>query len=276
MERYEILKEIGSGNFGVAKLVKDKWTGELYAVKYIERGKKIDEHVQREIMNHRSLKHPNIIRFKEVLLTPTHLAIVMEYAAGGELFERICKAGRFSEDEGPNILLDDTLSSEVDKGLLNACRDSIVQVPLCDEPIRNVKFNKIVDAKIAPEQLNRGTGQIIPIARRVAYSSFFMASPRLMEPVYYVEIQTPIDYVPEPGTPACIVKAFLHVIESFGFETHLRYHTQGQAFCVSEFDHWAIVPRDSLDKSIVLRPLEPAPIQHLARKFMVKTRCRNV
>ncbi|TQD69851.1 hypothetical protein C1H46_044616 [Malus baccata] len=41
----------------------------------------MDEHVQREIMNHRSLKNPNIIRFKEVLLTPTHLAIVMEYAA---------------------------------------------------------------------------------------------------------------------------------------------------------------------------------------------------
>ncbi|XP_051141087.1 serine/threonine-protein kinase SAPK1 [Andrographis paniculata] len=99
MERYEILKDIGSGNFGVAKLVKDKSSGELYAVKYIERGKKIDEHVQREIMNHRSLRHPNIIRFKEVLLTPTHLAIVMEYAAGGELFERICNAGRFSEDE---------------------------------------------------------------------------------------------------------------------------------------------------------------------------------
>jgi hypothetical protein len=35
----------------------------------------------------------------QVFLTPTHLAIVMEYAAGGELFERICNAGRFSEDE---------------------------------------------------------------------------------------------------------------------------------------------------------------------------------
>ncbi|XP_044484498.1 serine/threonine-protein kinase SAPK2-like [Mangifera indica] len=99
MERYEILKDIGSGNFGVAKLVRDTWSGELYAVKYIERGQKIDEHVQREIMNHRALKHPNIIRFKEVFITPTHLAIVMEYAAGGELFERICTAGRFSEDE---------------------------------------------------------------------------------------------------------------------------------------------------------------------------------
>lgn len=99
MERYELVKEIGSGNFGVAKLVRDKGTKELFAVKFIERGKKIDEHVQREIMNHRSLKHPNIIRFKEVLLTPTHLAIVMEYAAGGELFERICNAGKFSENE---------------------------------------------------------------------------------------------------------------------------------------------------------------------------------
>jgi serine/threonine protein kinase len=35
----------------------------------------------------------------QVVLTPTHLAIVMEYAAGGELFDRICNAGRFSEDE---------------------------------------------------------------------------------------------------------------------------------------------------------------------------------
>ncbi|KAL5668429.1 hypothetical protein ACJX0J_020650, partial [Zea mays] len=59
----------------------------------------IDENVAREIINHRSLRHPNIIRFKEVVLTPTHLAIVMEYAAGGELFDRICSAGRFSEDE---------------------------------------------------------------------------------------------------------------------------------------------------------------------------------
>ncbi|PWA66275.1 protein kinase-like domain-containing protein [Artemisia annua] len=104
MERYELVKEIGSGNFGVAKLVRDKGTKELFAVKFIERGQKIDEHVQREIMNHRSLRHPNIIRFKEVLLTPTHLAIVMEYAAGGELFERICKAAKLVRDKGTKEL----------------------------------------------------------------------------------------------------------------------------------------------------------------------------
>lgn len=41
----------------------------------------------------------NEIYFLQVFLTPTHLAIVLEYASGGELFERICTAGRFSEDE---------------------------------------------------------------------------------------------------------------------------------------------------------------------------------
>ncbi|XP_075483158.1 serine/threonine-protein kinase SAPK7-like [Primulina tabacum] len=100
MDKYEVVKDLGAGNFGVARLLRHKETKELVAMKYIERGHKIDENVAREIINHRSLRHPNIIRFKEVVLTPTHLAIVMEYAAGGELFDRICTAGRFSEDEG--------------------------------------------------------------------------------------------------------------------------------------------------------------------------------
>lgn len=99
MDKYELLKDLGAGNFGVARLMRNKDTKELVAMKYIPRGQKIDENVAREIINHRSLRHPNIIRFKEVVLTPTHLAIVMEYAAGGELFDRICNAGRFSEDE---------------------------------------------------------------------------------------------------------------------------------------------------------------------------------
>ncbi|XP_009799008.1 serine/threonine-protein kinase SAPK10-like [Nicotiana sylvestris] len=98
-DRYDFVDDIGSGNFGVARLMRDKLTKELVAVKYIERGDKIDKNIQREIINHRSLRHPNIVRFREVILTPTHLAIVMEYASGGELFKRICNAVRFSEDE---------------------------------------------------------------------------------------------------------------------------------------------------------------------------------
>ena len=73
---------------------------------------------------------------------------------------------------GPNILVDDTLPSEVDKGLLGSVKDSIVQGfqwgvregPLCEEPIRNCKF-KILDAMVANEPIHRGGGQIIPTAR---------------------------------------------------------------------------------------------------------------
>jgi len=204
------------------------------------------------------------------------------------------------EKQGANALLDDTLASEVDKSLVNAVKNSVIQGfqwgaregPLCDEPMRSVKF-KLLDATIAEEAIHRSGGQIIPTARRVTYSSFLTATPRLMEPVYRVEIQTPancmkaiynvlnrrrghvVREVAKPGTPIYIVKAQLPVIESFGFETDLRYHTQGQSFCLSVFDHWQVVPGDPLDKSIVLRPLEPAPIPHLAREFMVKMRRRK-
>ncbi|WVZ91018.1 hypothetical protein U9M48_037251, partial [Paspalum notatum var. saurae] len=98
-ERYEHVRDIGSGNFGVARLMRGRATGDLVAVKCIPRGDKVDENVQREVVNHRALRHPHVIRFKEVILTPTHLAITMEYASGGELFSRISNAGRFSEDE---------------------------------------------------------------------------------------------------------------------------------------------------------------------------------
>ena len=40
-DRYELVKDIGSGNFGVARLMRDKQTRDLVAVKYIERGEKV-------------------------------------------------------------------------------------------------------------------------------------------------------------------------------------------------------------------------------------------
>ena len=42
------IKDIGSGNFGVAKLMRDKATGELVAVKFIERGEKVRGEEKRE------------------------------------------------------------------------------------------------------------------------------------------------------------------------------------------------------------------------------------
>ena len=57
-----------------------------------------------------------------------------------------------------------------------------------------MKF-KILDAVIASDPLHRGGGQVIPTARRVAYSAFLMATPRLMEPYMFVEVIAPADCV---------------------------------------------------------------------------------
>lgn len=44
-----------------------------------------------------------------------------------------------------------------------------------------------------------------------------------------------------PGTPMFTVKAYLPVMESFGFTADLRGHTQGQAFPQNVFDHWELM-----------------------------------
>jgi len=204
------------------------------------------------------------------------------------------------ETNGPNVLVDDTLPSEVDKAILGQSKESLVQGfqwackegPLCDERIRSVKF-KILSAQLAADAGMRGGGQIIPTARRVAYSAFLLATPRLMEPVQFSEIECPADCVaaiynvlsrrrghvvrdlPKPGSPMYVVHAYLPAMESFGFETDLRTHTSGQAMCQTMFDHWQLVPGDPLDRSILLRPLEPAPAPHLAREFVLKMRRRK-
>jgi len=41
MDKYELVKDIGAGNFGVARLMRVKNSKELVAMKYIERGPKV-------------------------------------------------------------------------------------------------------------------------------------------------------------------------------------------------------------------------------------------
>ncbi len=52
-----------------------------------------------------------------------------------------------------------------------------------------------MDVALAPEAIYRGGGQIIPTSRRACYSSFLLASPRLMEPVYGLSMTGPQDSV---------------------------------------------------------------------------------
>jgi elongation factor 2 len=174
------------------------------------------------------------------------------------------------DTSGPNILVD------VTKGVqyLNEIKDSCVAAfqwaskegVLCDENMRGIKF-KVMDVTLHADAIHRGGGQIIPTARRCFYACELTAKPRLLEPVYLVEIQCPTSAIggiygvlnrrrgqvileeDRACGPLKNVKAHLPVMESFGFTADLRSNTSGQAFPQCVFDHWQVMQGNPLDGS---------------------------
>lgn len=172
------------------------------------------------------------------------------------------------DNRGPNVVVD------VTKGVQNMgeIKDSVVAAwqwatregVLCDEHLRGVRVN-VEDVTMHADAIHRGGGQMIPTARRVFYACCLTAGPRLMEPVFNVDIQTVesamggiyqvltrrrgiiIGEENRPGTPIYNVRAYLPVAESFGFTADLRASTGGQAFPQCVFDHWQEYPGDPLE-----------------------------
>jgi elongation factor 2 len=174
------------------------------------------------------------------------------------------------EGTGCNVLVDTSKGVQY----LNEIKDSCVagfqlatnEGVLCDENMRGIRID-ITDASLHADNIHRGGGQIIPTARRSFYAAQYTAQPRLMEPVYLVDITCPDSAIggiystlnarrgqvfgqeQRPGTPLYQVKAYLPVMESFGFTSDLRAQTSGQAFPQCVFDHWQIVSGDPFDES---------------------------
>jgi len=173
------------------------------------------------------------------------------------------------DTNGPNILVDCTKAVQY----LNEIKDSVVagfqwaskEGVMTEENMRGIRFN-IHDVTLHADAIHRGGGQIIPTARRVLYACQLTASPRLLEPVYLVDIQCPENAVggiygvlnrrrgvvfeeaQTPGTPIFNVKAHLPVNESFGFTGDLRSGTSGQAFPQCVFSHWQLYNGDPMEE----------------------------
>jgi len=166
---------------------------------------------------------------------------------------------------GPNVLVDCTKGVQYLNEIKDSCIAALQWVTkegvLTQENMRGIRFN-IHDVVLHTDAIHRGGGQIIPTARRVFYAAQLTAQPRLMEPMFIVEIQCPqtavggiyavmnrrrgqiIEEMQRIGTPLMIVRAYLPVVESFGFTADLRSNTSGQAFPQCVFDHWKVVQGD--------------------------------
>uniref|UniRef100_A0A8C7YKV5 Serine/threonine-protein kinase DCLK2 n=1 Tax=Oryzias sinensis TaxID=183150 RepID=A0A8C7YKV5_9TELE len=105
-DRYKVGRMIGDGNFAVVRECVELSTGREYALKIINKGKcRGKEHmIQNEVAILRRVKHPNIVLLIEEVDTYNELYLVMELVKGGDLFDAITSANRYTERDASGML----------------------------------------------------------------------------------------------------------------------------------------------------------------------------
>ncbi|KAF7825441.1 CBL-interacting protein kinase 2-like [Senna tora] len=101
MQRYELGRLLGQGTFAKVYYARNLVTGMSVAIKVIDKEKILKvgmiDQIKREISVMRLVRHPNVIELYEVMASKTKIYFVMEYAKGGELFNKVAK-GKLKED----------------------------------------------------------------------------------------------------------------------------------------------------------------------------------
>lgn len=161
-----------------------------------------------------------------------------------------------------NLLVDGTKGTQYLSEIKDALCSAFVQASAggvyCDEAMRGICF-RLQDCVLHADAIHRGAGQIMPCAKKVFSACQICSKPGLLEPMYLVDITVPQQAVSgvygtlatrrgvvestetRIGTPLQQIKAFLPVMESFGFTELLRRNTSGQAFPQMMFSHWQMV-----------------------------------
>ena len=103
-------KTLGAGTFGIVRQARKLSTNEDVAVKILLKKALEGNDVQLQMLYAeldilRKLNHPHIVQFKDWFESPEKFFIVTQLATGGELFDRILKKGKFTEEDAVSILV---------------------------------------------------------------------------------------------------------------------------------------------------------------------------
>ena len=91
--KYKRVRVLGRGSFGTAYLVRCRTDSRQYVLKRLDLAhmnkKEQDEAMNEARVLEKLRRHPNIIGFKEHFVEEARLCIVMDFADGGDLAQRI-------------------------------------------------------------------------------------------------------------------------------------------------------------------------------------------
>ena len=166
-----------------------------------------------------------------------------------------------------NILVDSTRAIPYLNETIDTISSSFIETtekgPLCGEEVIGVRFD-LTDALFHCDAMHRGSAEIIPTTRRSLTASMLTAGIRLMEPIYLVDVSSPLECIGKIynvvakrngsvinesqsiETNSAQLQAYLPVASSFQFSSELLGETGGKAFASLCFDHWKIIEDDPL------------------------------
>lgn len=107
-ERYQIIKQVGKGAFGVVVLVEDILVRDQFILKFLNPHVAMDEHMIRrfthELRYARKVTHENIIRIYDFITYGRNYAISMEYFESHPLTTEIAKGNLLDHSRALNII----------------------------------------------------------------------------------------------------------------------------------------------------------------------------
>ncbi|XP_071961546.1 calcium/calmodulin-dependent protein kinase type 1D-like [Antedon mediterranea] len=100
-EKYELKHVLGTGAFSEVVLAVDKVTGEMVAVKCIDKKgiKGKEDALLNEVEILKKITHPHIVQLKELFESKSSVYLVIQLVTGGELFDRIIERGSYTEKD---------------------------------------------------------------------------------------------------------------------------------------------------------------------------------
>eukprot|EP00484_Ammonia_sp_Unknown_P005059 CAMPEP_0197075146 /NCGR_PEP_ID=MMETSP1384-20130603/211462_1 /TAXON_ID=29189 /ORGANISM="Ammonia sp." /LENGTH=576 /DNA_ID=CAMNT_0042513989 /DNA_START=108 /DNA_END=1838 /DNA_ORIENTATION=- len=116
VDDFVLLKVLGKGSFGKVLLVRKKDDNKIFAMKCLKKQRVFQRHqvehtkTERRVLGY--LNHPFLVSLHYAFQTDQKLFLVLDYAAGGELFFHLSKAGRFTEDRTRYYIAEIVLAME--------------------------------------------------------------------------------------------------------------------------------------------------------------------